>query len=464
MLGLIVIALYFVAMIAIGLVSRRRARGADNFFVAGRSSSSLFITGSLLATIIGGSAIMVTSSLSFTRGLTGVWWLLVGSIGLIVLGIFLAKKVREFGLYTLPELVEKQYNKWVALAGSVLIVVAWTGVIGAQIIAAGSIMSVLGIGDPRLWMILFTVIFVVYTILGGQHAIIRTDTLQTVIIFAGIFGALVLVLARFGGWSGLMSALPPERFSFPTGPQFGGYELVSLLLLVGLTYVVGPDMYSRLFCARDGRTARASVFWAALLIIPIALAITIIGMGASALFPDIASNQAFPMVIKEVLSPLWGSIVLAALLCAFMSSADTCLITASTILSVDVVGRFKPSLKQSQVLSISRWGIVVLGVASLVLALYLADIVTAILFAFTVYTAGLILPVLAGFYKDKLKVTPIGALAAIIGGGGVALISKLLDIKYLDLGGLLASGILLFLVSFIDSHLRSKRLDEGKSV
>jgi SSS family solute:Na+ symporter len=464
MLGLIIIALYFAVMIAIGLVSRRRARGADNFFVAGRSSSSLFITGSLLATIIGGSAIMVTSSLSFTRGLTGVWWLLVGSIGLIVLGIFLAKKVREFGLYTLPELVEKQYNKWVALAGSVLIVVAWTGVIGAQIIAAGSIMSVLGIGDPRLWMILFTVIFVVYTILGGQHAIIRTDTLQTVIIFAGIFGALVLVLARFGGWSGLMSALPPERFSFPTGPQFGGYELVSLLLLVGLTYVVGPDMYSRLFCARDGRTARASVFWAALLIIPIALAITIIGMGASALFPDIASNQAFPMVIKEVLSPLWGSIVLAALLCAFMSSADTCLITASTILSVDVVGRFKPSLKQSQVLSISRWGIVVLGVASLVLALYLADIVTAILFAFTVYTAGLILPVLAGFYKDKLKVTPIGALAAIIGGGGVALISKLLDIKYLDLGGLLASGILLFLVSFIDNCLRSRRLDEGKGV
>jgi SSS family solute:Na+ symporter len=464
MLGLIVVAIYFAAMIAIGLVSRRRAMGSDNFFVAGRSGSSLFITGSLLATIIGGSAIMVTSSLGFTRGLSGAWWLLVGSVGLIALGIFLAKKVREFGLYTLPELVEKQYNRWVALAGSILIVVAWIGVIGAQIIAAGSIMSVLGIGDPRLWMIIFTAIFVVYTILGGQHAILRTDTLQTVIIFAGIFGALALVFIRFGGWNGLMSALPPERFNFLTGPQFSGYDFINLLLLVGLTYVVGPDMYSRLFCARDTSTARKSVFWAALLIIPFALAITIIGMGASALFPDIASNQAFPMVIKEVLSPVWGSIVLAALLCAFMSSADTCLMTASTILSVDIMGRFKPSLNQSQILSISRWGIVVLGVASLVLALYLADIVTAILFAFTVYTAGLILPVLAGFYKDKLKVTPAGALAAIIGGGGVALVSKLLAIKYLDLGGLLISGILLFLVSFIDSRVSRQRLDAGKDV
>jgi SSS family solute:Na+ symporter len=464
MLGLIVVAIYFAAMIAIGLVSRRRAMGSDNFFVAGRSGSSLFITGSLLATIIGGSAIMVTSSLGFTRGLSGAWWLLVGSVGLIALGIFLAKKVREFGLYTLPELVEKQYNRWVALAGSILIVVAWIGVIGAQIIAAGSIMSVLGIGDPRLWMIIFTAIFIVYNILGGQHAILRTDTLQTVIIFAGIFGALALVFIRFGGWSGLTSALPPERFNFLTGPGFGGYDFINLLLLVGLTYVVGPDMYSRLFCARDTGTARKSVFWAALLIIPFALAITIIGMGASALFPDIASNQAFPMVIKEVLSPVWGSIVLAALLCAFMSSADTCLMTASTILSVDIVGKFKPSLNQGQILSISRWGIVVLGAASLVLALYLADIVTAILFAFTVYTAGLILPVLAGFYKDKLKVTPAGALAAIIGGGGVALVSKLLAIKYLDLGGLLISGILLFLVSFIDNRTRSQRLDAGKGV
>ena len=464
MLGLTVVAIYFVAMLVIGLVSRRRARGSDNFFVAGRSGTSLFITGSLLATIIGGSAVMVTSSLGFSRGLSGAWWLLVGSAGLIALGIFLARKVREFGLYTLPELVEKQYNRWVALAGSILIVVAWIGVIGAQIIAAGSIMSVLGIGDPRLWMLVFTAVFVGYTILGGQHAVLRTDTLQTVIIFAGIFGALALVFMRFGGWGGLMNALPPERFSLITGPGFGGYELTHLFLLVGLTYLVGPDMYSRLFCARDTKTARKSVFWAALLIIPFALAITIIGMGASALFPDIASNQAFPMIIKEVLSPVWGSIVLAALLCAFMSSADTTLMTASTILSVDIVGRFKPSLNQGQILSISRWGIVVLGVASLLLALYLADIVTAILFAFTVYTAGLILPVLAGFYKIKLKVTPAGALAAIIGGGGVALVSKLMAITYLDLGSLLISGVLLFLVSFIDNRIRSQRLDAGRGV
>ena len=77
--------------------------------------------------------------------------------------------------------------------------------------------------------------------------------------------------------------------------------------------------------------------------------------------------------------------------------------------------------------------------------------ITALLFAYTVYTAGVILPVIAGFYKNRLRVTPVGALAALIGGGSVGLISQLIDIKYLDLVALLISGILLFVVSFIDN-------------
>ena len=80
MLELLVVVAYFLGMIVIGLVSSKKARGADNFFVAGRKSSSLFITGSLLATIIGGSATVGMAGLGFSRGLTGAWWVLVGSI------------------------------------------------------------------------------------------------------------------------------------------------------------------------------------------------------------------------------------------------------------------------------------------------------------------------------------------------------------------------------------------------
>jgi len=461
---LIIVSVYLLGMITIGLMSRRKAKGVDDFLVAGRRGSSLFITGSLLATIVGGSATVGMAGLGFTRGLTGAWWLLVGSIGLVVLGIFFARKVRDFGLYTLPELVGKQYDKRVALAASILVVIAWIGIVAGQIVAAGNIMAVLEMGSSLVWMIVFAGVFIVYTILGGQHAIIRTDTLQTVVIFAGIFGVLALLLSRLGGFSGMKSILPSAQFAFPLSSQFDGYQLTKLLLLVGLTYVVGPDMYSRLFCAKDSKVARTSVFWTALLTIPFALGITVIGMGAFVLFPEITAEQAFPTVIKEILNPFMGGIVLAALLCAVMSSADTCLLSASTILTVDIIRPFRPSLGQREILSLSRWGIVILGLGSLALAVALKGVISALLFAYTVYTAGIILPVIAGFYKDRLKVTPLGALAAIIGGGGTALISKILDINYLDLWSLLISALLLFVVSLIDNKMRAKSNPQLDSV
>ncbi|MFC1938765.1 sodium:solute symporter [Chloroflexota bacterium] len=464
MLQLILISAYFVAMVTIGLVSRKKARGIDDFFVAGRKGGALLITGSLLATIVGGSATVGMAGLGFSRGLTGAWWLLVGSIGLVVLGLFFAKKVRGFGLYTLPELVTKQYDGRVGLAASVLIVVAWVGVIAAQIIASGTILGILGIGTPLLWMVVFTIIFITYSVLGGQQAVIRTDAVQMGIILAGIFGGLALVLSRLGGFSGLVSSLPAESFAFPISPQFSGQELISLLLLVGLTYVVGPDMYSRLFCAKDGNTARKSVFWAALIVVPIALGITLIGMGASALFPEISPEQALPVIITQVLPPFMGGVVLAALLGALMSSADTCLLSASTIMTVDIIGRFKKSLSPTRTLPYSRWAMVIIGVASLLLALVMKGVISTLLFTFTVYTAGVIIPVIIGFYKDRLRVTPLGALAAVIGGGVAALISKILSIAYLDLGSLPISALLLFLVSFWDNRVKGRRLDVPQAI
>jgi SSS family solute:Na+ symporter len=313
-------------------------------------------------------------------------------------------------------------------------------------------------------MVVFTVIFITYSVLGGQQAVIRTDAVQMGIILVGVFSGLALVLSRLGGWGGLISSLSAEHFTFPVSPQFNGQDLISLLLLVGLTYVVGPDMYSRLFCAKDSTTARKSALWAALIIIPIAFGITLIGMGASALFPGISPEQALPVIITEVLPPFVGGVVLAALLGALMSSADTCLFSAGTILTVDIIGRFRKSLNPARTLSYSRWVMVIIGVASLLLALVMKGVISTLLFAYTVYTAGIILPVIIGFYKDRLRVTPLGALVAIIGGGVAALTSKILEIEYLDLGSLGISVSLLFLVSFWDNRIKGKRLDALKDI
>jgi len=440
-------------MIAVGFFSRRFAKNAEGFFVANRNMSTFFITGSLVASIIGGSATVGMAGLGFTRGLTGIWWLLVGSIGLMVLGFFLAAKIRGTALFTIPQLIEKYYNGRVALVASILIVIAWIGVIAGQIIATGKILSILEIGDTRLWMIIFTVTFVSYTLMGGQQADIGTDIIKAFIKFAGIAAAFIVLLIAIGGWDGLKTSLPADNLSFPLSSKFELPDLVSYLFLVGLMYVVGPDIYSKIFCSRDEKVARRSALWAALIVAVFAVMITIVGMGASVLFPDIAPEQAFPTMIKQLFPPVLGGIVLAALVSATMAAADTCVMSASTILSCDIIKKIKPSLTDNQLLVIARWAVVVFGLLSLLLALFLNGVISALLFAYTIFTAGVIVPTLAGFYKDKLKVTWMGAMAAIIGGGTVGLISKLLMIKYLDLGALAISTILLFAVSFIHRKL-----------
>ena len=454
MIQLIIVMAYSLAMIAIALGARKKARTQNGFFVAQRQANTALITGSFVATAVGGSVTVGMAGLGFGQGLTGVWWLLVGSIGLVLLGTFFAKKVRGAALYTLPELVEKQYGGRVGLAASILIVIAWIGVVAGQIVAAGTILSIFGIGSGVSWMVVFTVVLVAYTVIAGQLSVIRTDLFQAVVVCLGVFVTLALFLPQAGGLDGLRFSLPQDFFSFPVSSQFDWKALLSLLILVGATYVVGPDMYTRLFCARNGRTAQKAAFLSASAFIPLAFAIALIGMGARVLYPHISPEQAFPQLISGVLSPWLGGLVLAALVAALMSSADTCLLSQGVILTQDIIKRFLPSLSEKGTILLTRLNIIVLGLLALGLAMVLKGVITSLLFAYTVFTCGLVVPVIAGFYKDKLKVTPQGALAALIGGGTIGLLGKIpsLDIPLKgDLGliGFGASAVLLFGVSYL---------------
>ena len=186
-------------------------------------------------------------------------------------------------------------------------------------------------------------------------------------------------------------------------------------------------------------------------------------MAFDALLEFVKINQIDLTVIGPE-DPLVGGIVLAALLGALMSSADTCLLSASTILTVDIIGHFKKALSPEKSLAYSRRAMVIIGAISLLLALMMKGVISTLLFAYTIYTGGLILPVIIGFYKDRLKVTPKGALVAIIGGGAAALVSKIFQIPYLDLGSLAISAALLFIVSFIDNRMKPKYLDGRKDI
>jgi Na+/proline symporter len=145
-----------------------------------------------------------------------------------------------------------------------------------------------------------------------------------------------------------------------------------------------------------------------------------------------------------------------------MSSADTCLLSQSIILTQDIIKRFHTLLDERKTLLVTRLSLIFLGLIALGLAISLKGVISSLLFAYTIFTCGLVVPVIAGFYKEKLKVTSQGALAALIGGGVIGLLGRIpgLDIPFKeDLGliGFAVSVLLLFGVSFLIPKLERRK-------
>lgn len=459
MLNFIIITAYLACMLVVGFTSSRRIKGIAGFYVSDRSGSALLVSGSLLATIVGASQTLGLAGLGYARGLVGAWWMLVGSVGLIILTFRLAGKVRATEVYTLPELLKRQYgSESLKIIASLLISLAWLGVIAAQVVAAGKIMTSLWPVPLWLSVVVMGGVFVGYTTLGGQYSVLKTDFIQFIIILAGVVACLVLSVNAAGGFSAMAKTLPASHFSFPVSEQFTWNDLLIFLLFVGSTYLVGPDIYSRLLSARSPATAKRATLTAALVMIPLAFVITLIGVCARVLFPGIPAENAFPAVVMNLLPAGVNGFVIAALLAAVMSTAATCLLTTSTIVVSDVL---RPLLKGShatdkRMLLYSRIVIVLVGLFSVLIALHAQGIISSLLMAYTVYSGGLVIPVIFGFYAKRFSLNHVGAMGAVATGGGLALALKLSSLDGLLVVCFPVSLLVLFAVSRAAAHRGQK--------
>jgi solute:Na+ symporter, SSS family len=441
----IVIVVYLLGMLAIGFLGRRKV-GLDQFHVAGRSLKQVMLMGTFCATIIGASATMGMAGLGFSKNLPGAWWMLSGTLGLLVLATFFAERARSTGCSTLPELVGFFYGKKVRTAASLLIVFSWVGVIAVQIVASGKVLSAVFGGSDTLFMAVCTMVFVLYTAQGGQNSVVKTDLAQFLIIIIGLGYLFSRSLEAAG-------PLALSGLSFPTSAEMGSVDVVSMLLVVGSAYLVGPDMYSRIFSAKSPHTAKRSAMISALIIVPVAFLITTLGIFAKNLHPAIAPEQAIPTLMTSLLTPEAMGLVAAALLAAFMSSADTSLMTATSILTLDIYRKIWPNSSDGRLVMVSRMAVLILGASALILAVSLPSIIKTLLIAYTVFTGGLLVPVVAGFYKVRLGLTSTGALAALVGGGITAM---MLGQTY-PLLGMIVSAVLLLTVSRLEMQYKGRK-------
>jgi len=435
----ITILVYFLIVLGVGVYAAFKIKKPADYYVAGKNAGIFQVTGSLLATILGGSAILGTIELSQQTGWPALWFLFCASIGLFML-LPLSKKVKRFGNFTLPEMLGNFYGKRAEIIASVIIPIAWIGVVAAQIIAAAKILNGLGFISYSNGAVIAGTVFIIYTLIGGQLSILKTDLFQSIIIIIA-FTALLFFSLHQQEISETLSFEPLVLFD----KSFTILDLLILILTYSVTFVVGPDIYSRLFCAKNETTAKRSTFIVALLLIPISFALTYLGI-----FSGNSENEGIVTFVQHLL-PGWAyGLFIAALLSAVMSSADTTLLTSSMILSELVTG----NLSKNMALKTTRFFVVGIGVFGILLALYVTSIIQALLFALTIFSGAFIIPVIAGLLQ--LQVNRKNVSIAILAGGFVALTGKSAAVFYHEITGNVII-ILSYLVNAILLFVGNKR-------
>ncbi len=378
-----------------------------DFVAAGQRCGPLAVFLTLMATILGASATLGVAAKAEAIGFPAAWWLAAGAIGLALQGVLLSARIRESGARTLPELARIVAGPGEQRLVAAVIAVSWPGVVGAQLAAFAGLWNALtGTEGTTLPIVICAATVALYTLAGGQRAVVRTDAPQMLLLAAGFGGLFLWVFSgRCGG-----TPVPTDSVRL-LSPDFGPRELALSLLTVGGAYFLGPDIASRSLVARDGRAARRAVLAAAPALLAFGAAVALAGMWASTNAP----GPGNPILRIGALLP--GALrwcLAAGLFCAVLSSADTCLVNAAAIVAGDLFG--------ARSVRATRLAIAAVAVAATALALVGGDIIGILLKAYSVYTPGVVCPlavsILAPGRVDRrlwLAAVALGGLCGLAG-------------------------------------------------
>ena len=420
------LALYALLVLGLALSATRRTDAA--FFVNERASGPWGVAFSIVVSCVGASATIGMIGMAFSVGTPAFWWLGMGAAGLLLLSLLLARKVRRSGAYTMPHMVETFLGKPARPLIGMVVVIAWSAILAAQFSAVVMVLESLTGLSPRLCLFLGFLLIVTHT-LGGQAAIMRIDRLQVLILF-------VALLVIFG-WLNEHNPTWPSLVALEaTNAQFPPEKLVYFLVIVGANYVVCPMLFGRMLSAKDERSARLGGLLAAVGLLLCAAGIVAVGLACRGLLPvDTAQDAVLTTVLTQEM-PLWLRLVVSiTLLSAIVSSADSCLVTASTVLSFDLLGKKSATS--------GRLCVLLLGMAGAGLSLWGKGILGFLLMAYDVYACGVVMPVFMGLMLHSYRpVDTRWACAAVVAGGLCGAVSAFGDEASFAYAGMAVSGLL----------------------
>ncbi|HET6426355.1 MAG TPA: sodium/solute symporter [Planctomycetaceae bacterium] len=457
-----VVALYLVATLIIGMYVGAYVQTGKEFFLAGRTLPWWAIGFSLVATDIGGTDVVGVGGAAYHYGIAVSNFEWIGCVPAMIVAAFVfIPHFWRCGVTTIPEYLERRFNVGVRTAVAVCWVAFMACNLGVMLLASAKLMAALA-GWPFLMTILLVVVMVLfYTWSGGLAAVVYTDVLQGSVMVFGCLLAAAIGVWQCGGIVPLkqqversLAVQQASRQSAsiePTERKPLRNEHFSLVLpvdtpspypwpgiLFGLAFIISPSYWignqaivQRALGARSEYEAKASYVWGALLKNVIPFAIVIPGLIALARFPDLSDpDQALPKVIGSMMPPGMKGIFLAAFLAALMSSVDSYLNSAATIVANDFYLRFvRPNADERRMLQIGRLVTIVIMMWGVGFALWFQNSQSGIYTVFQTLMSFFNGPALAVLLAGLLtkQATGRGALIGFVGGVATSVTLYLLN-------------------------------------
>lgn len=448
----IVIAGYFLILVGITLWAMRFSqKDTADYFLAGRNVGWFMIGASIFASNIGAEHVVGLAGTGANSGMPMAHYELHAWIVLLLGWVFLPFYMRS-AVFTMPEFLEKRFSPRARWFLSIFSLVSYVMTKVAVNLYAGGIVtsSLLGV-DFWTGAIGVLVLTGIYTILGGMRAVVLTETFQTIILILGAAFVTILGLQKVGGWGTLTELVGDTHFNMwrpSSDPDFPWTGLVFGGAIVGTWYWC-TDQYivQRTLSAKnltEGR--RGAIFGAFLKITPVFIflmpGIICYALAQQGKITLNNPNEAFTVIMQNLLPAGFRGLVAAGLLAALMSSLASIFNSCSTLFTVDIYKKLKPETSEKDLVKVGRIATGVVVVAGLLWVPILTKIGGGVLYQYLQSVQSYIAPpitavfLLGIFFK---RINSKGAMAALWFGVIFAAIRIIAEINKDSLGGFMHS-------------------------
>ncbi len=389
---LLTLVLYKITLVAIGLWAQRRTRDNADFFLGGRRLGPLVAAISASASSSSAWTLLGVSGFAYAFGISALWLFPATVGGFLVNWLWVAPRLkpaaRASGAITLPEFIAGQgeLRGLILRIATIIVLFSFMLYVAAQFQAAGnSFASTFGL-SMRTSIIIGAAIVLLYTLLGGFWAVSVTDTLQGLLMAATSVALPVTALAAVGGFDALVTGLADTTdvaALSPTGKHAGiaAVGFVVGLLGIGMGYPGQPHVVNRFMALRDDKALRQARVFAIAWAVIVYSGMLLLGLCGRVLASEIAGGEdVFFVLTDQLFPPVVAGVMIAAVLSAIMSTADSQLLVAASSAQHD--WRIAGGHAESDGLLRSRIVVVVLSVAAAVVALFVPEsIFNRVLFA-----------------------------------------------------------------------------------